>query len=162
MDEVPAMSMKVKDFMIKDVISVHPEASIKEVMKTFVEKKIGGLPIVNDEGLLKGIITDGDILRAIKPIDRHIQDYFNLITYIQEQNMESRLSELADLPIIKIAKTRGIITVSPEDDMKKVVVILAKHHFKKLPVIDKENKVIGVISRGDAIRNIQTTMINEL
>ncbi|MDP4104383.1 MAG: CBS domain-containing protein [Bacillota bacterium] len=155
------MEMKVKDFMIKDVISVSPETTIKEVMKTIVDKKIGGLPIVNNEGILKGIITDGDILRAIKPIDRHIQDYFNLITYIQEQNMESRLSELAELPILKIAKTRGIVTVSPEDDMKQVVVILAKHHFKKLPVIDKENKVVGVISRGDVIRNIQNTIINE-
>ncbi|WML52850.1 CBS domain-containing protein [Neobacillus sp. PS3-12] len=156
------MKMKVKDFMIKDVISVRPDATIKEVMKTFVDKKIGGLPIVNDEGILKGIITDGDILRAIKPIDRHIQDYFNLITYIEEQNMESRLSELAELPILRIAKTRGIVTVSPEDDMKQVVVILAKHHFKKLPVIDKGNKVVGVISRGDVIRNIQNTIINEL
>jgi CBS domain-containing protein len=156
------MKMKVKDFMIKDVISVRPDVTIKEVMKTFVDKKIGGLPIVNDEGILKGIITDGDILRAIKPIDRHIQDYFNLITYIEEQNMESRLSELAELPILRIAKTRGIVTVSPEDDMKQVVVILAKHHFKKLPVIDKGNKVVGVISRGDVIRNIQNTIINEL
>lgn len=147
--------------MIKDVISVSPETTIKEVMKTIVDKKIGGLPIVNNEGILKGIITDGDILRAIKPIDRHIQDYFNLITYIQEQNMESRLSELAELPILRIAKTRGIVTVSPEDDMKQVVVILAKHHFKKLPVVDKENKVVGVISRGDVIRNIQNTIINE-
>jgi CBS domain-containing protein len=155
------MEMKVKDFMIKDVISVSPETTIKEVMKTIVDKKIGGLPIVNNEGILKGIITDGDILRAIKPIDRHIQDYFNLITYIQEQNMESRLSELAELPILRIAKTRGIVTVSPEDDMKQVVVILAKHHFKKLPVVDKENKVVGVISRGDVIRNIQNTIINE-
>jgi CBS domain-containing protein len=156
------MKLKVKDFMIKDVISVRPDATIKEVMKTFVDKKIGGLPIVNDEGILKGIITDGDILRAIKPIDRHIQDYFNLITYIEEQNMESRLSELAELPILRIAKTRGIVTISPEDDMKQVVVILAKHHFKKLPVIDKGNKVVGVISRGDVIRNIQNTIINEL
>ena len=156
------MTIKVKDFMIKDVISVSPEKTMKEVMQTFVDKKIGGLPIVDQEGRLKGIITDGDILRAIKPIDRHIQDYFNLITYIQEQNMESRLSELADLPILKIAKTRGIVTVSPNDDMKQVVVILAKHHFKKLPVIDGENRVVGVISRGDAIRNIQNTIINEL
>jgi CBS domain-containing protein len=156
------MEMKVKDFMIREVISVHPETTIKEVMQTFVDKKIGGLPIVNNDGTLRGMITDGDILRAIKPIDRHIQDYFNLITYIQEQKMESRLSELADLPILKIAKTRGIVTVSPDDEMKQVVVILAKHHFKKLPVVDRENKVVGVISRGDAIRNIQNTILCEL
>jgi CBS domain-containing protein len=159
---VPAMTMKVKDFMIKDVIFVHPDSTIKEVMQTFVDKKIGGLPIVNAEGKLKGIITDGDILRAIRPIDRHIQDYFNLITYIHEQDVESRLNELADLPILKLAKTRGIVTVSPDDDMKQVVVILSKHHFKKLPVTDSDNKVVGVISRGDVIRNIQYTILNKL
>lgn len=154
--------MRVKDFMIKDVISVHPDATIKEVMEIIVKHKIGGLPIVDDTGKLEGIITDGDILRSIRPVDRHIQDYFNLITYIQEENLESRLKEMAAKPIIKISKTRGIVTVSPDEDMKQVVVILAKHHFKKLPVVDKNNHVVGVISRGDAIRNIQTTILESL
>jgi CBS-domain-containing membrane protein len=60
-----------------------------------------------------------------------------------------------------IARTKGIVTVTPEDEMKNVVQLLSKHHFKKLPVIDENHRVVGVISRGDVIRNIQSTILKE-
>lgn len=154
--------MRVKDFMITDVISVRPETSLKDVMKTFVEKKIGGMPIVDKDGKLQGIVTDGDLLRAIKPIDSQIQNYFTYMMYIEEVNLESRLSDMADQPIINVAKTSGIVTIKSEDPLKKVIQLLAKHHFKKLPVIDEKNHVIGIISRGDVIRNIQTNLLNNM
>ncbi|MGG3564327.1 CBS domain-containing protein [Neobacillus rhizosphaerae] len=154
--------MKVKYFMVRDVISVRPNSSIKDVMTTFVEKKIGGVPIVDENGKLLGIVTDGDILRAIKPIDRRIQDYFSFITYIAEEDLDERLDEMAKVDIIRIAKTNGIVSVHPNDDMKTVVTLLSKHHFKKLPVIDETNHVVGVISRGDVIRNIQQTIVKSM
>lgn len=131
-------------------------------MTTFVEKKIGGVPIVDENGKLLGIVTDGDILRAIKPIDRRIQDYFSFITYIAEEDLDERLDEMAKVDIIRIAKTNGIVSVHPNDDMKTVVTLLSKHHFKKLPVIDETNHVVGVISRGDVIRNIQQTIVKSM
>jgi len=148
--------------MVRDVISVRPNSSIKDVMTTFVEKKIGGVPIVDENGKLSGIVTDGDILRAIKPIDRRIQDYFSFITYVAEEDLEERLDEMAKVEIIRIAKTNGIVSVHPNDDMKTVITLLSKHHFKKLPVIDETNHVVGVISRGDVIRNIQQTIVKNM
>jgi CBS domain-containing protein len=159
---VVMINVHVKDFMVKDVISANPNASIKEVMTLFVEGKIGGLPIVDENGVLRGMVTDGDILRAISPVDRRFHDYFSLITYVAEEGLEGRLNELAYLEVIRIAKTQGIVSVHPEDEMKKVVSLLSKHHFKKLPVVDESNHVVGVISRGDVIRSIQETIINEL
>jgi CBS domain-containing protein len=151
--------MKVKEFMVEDVISVSPESAVKDVMTTFVEKKIGGVPIIRKDGTLCGIVTDGDILRAIKPIDRRIHDYFSFITYIAVEDVDIHLSEIIEREIIHIAKTHGIVTVNPNDDMEKVVELLSKHHFKKLPVIDETNHVVGVISRGDVIRNIQQYIV---
>jgi CBS-domain-containing membrane protein len=69
---------------------------------------------------------------------------------------------MANLKIIKIAKTHGLVTVSPEDDVKQVVQLLAKHHFKKLPVIDQYSHVLGVISRGDMIRCVQNTVFDKM
>jgi CBS domain-containing protein len=155
-------TMKVKEFMVKDVISVSPDSSVKDVMTTFVEKKIGGVPIVQKDGTLSGMVTDGDILRAIKPLDRRIHDYFSFITYIATEEVELHLNEIIKRDIIHIAKTNGIVTVHPDDEMETVVNLLAKHHFKKLPVIDETNHVIGVISRGDVIRNIQERIVNSL
>lgn len=154
--------MKVKDFMIKDVISTHPGEHLKDIMKTFVEKKIGGMPVVDDTGKLLGMITDGDILRAMKPRDLQIYDFFTFIMYVEKQELESLMKDMAEMDVLKIAKRNGIVTVSPDDDMEQAMVLLAKHHFKKLPVVDKDHKVVGVISRGDVIRNIQITMLSQL
>ncbi|PLS07330.1 CBS domain-containing protein [Neobacillus cucumis] len=154
--------MKVRDFMVRDVIGVSPETTIKDVMSTFVEKKIGGVPIMKKDGTLCGIVTDGDILRALKPLDRRIHDYFSFITYIAVEDREVHLSEIINREIIKIAKTNGIVTVRPEDEMETVINLLAKHHFKKLPVVNGAGRVVGVISRGDVIRNIQQTIVESL
>jgi len=154
--------MQVKDFMIKDVISVGPDASIKDIIKVFVEKKIGGLPINSEDGKLLGMVTDGDILRAVKPIDDHVIDFFMYMTHIAGQDVLTRLKEMASVKCLKIATTKGIVTVSPEDNMNKVVSLLSKHHFKKLPVIDRDNNVLGVISRGDVVRLIQAKILEEL
>jgi CBS domain-containing protein len=151
--------MLVKDFMITQVITAKAEASIKDVMALFVEKKIGGVPIVDIDGKLSGIVTDGDILRSIKPIDPRIQNYFSFSLYFEGQDLENRLKNMADKEIMEIAKTKQIVTVTPEDNMQKVVQLLSKHHFKKLPVVDVENRVVGVVSRGDVIRNIQSTIL---
>ena len=154
--------MKVKEFMIEDVIIAHPNDSIKAVMTIFVEQKVGGLPICDDDGYLLGMVSDGDILRSIKPIERRIYDFVFYMDYLGEENLQSRLSDLSEKEIIKIAKTKGIITVSPEDEIEHAVTLLSKHHFKKLPVVDQKNRVVGVISRGDVIRKIQRSLLKEM
>ncbi|MBT2755600.1 CBS domain-containing protein [Mesobacillus foraminis] len=153
--------MKVKDFMIKDVVKAKPNESIKDVMSRLVEKKIGGLPICSEDGKLLGMVSDGDILRAIKPIDSRIYSYLLYMAFDEGQSLETRLDNLAETEIINIAKTRGIISVSENEDMEKAVSLLAEHHFKKLPVIDHNRHVVGVISRGDVIRKIQSSIIKE-
>ncbi|WP_059170574.1 CBS domain-containing protein [Bacillus sp. FJAT-27445] len=154
--------MKVKEFMITDVISAAPEMTLAEVMALFVEKKIGGVPVCNKDGKLLGMVTDGDILRAIQPIDRKIVNFLIYMEYLEEIDVKTRLSDTSDTSIISIAKTKNIITVSPDDDMDIAVKHLSCHHFKKLPVVDAENRVVGVISRGDVIRKIQVTILKEL
>lgn len=154
--------MKVKEFMITDVISATPEMKLSEVMALFVEKKIGGVPVCGENSELLGMVTDGDILRVIQPIDRQIFDFLLYMQYAEEKNLKSRLKDTADRIIISIAKTKNLVTVSPEDEMDKAVKLLSQHHFKKLPVIDENNKVVGVISRGDVIRKIQASILKDL
>ena len=59
--------MLVKDFMIKDVYVMNETESLKSLLELFVEKKIGGVPVVDENNRLKGIISDGDVLRTLKP-----------------------------------------------------------------------------------------------
>ncbi len=151
--------MKVKEFMIRDVVKGHPNDSVKDIMKILVENKIGGLPICSEDGKLIGMVSDGDILRAIKPIDHQFYHYLLYMAFDEGQDLGTRLGNLAKTEIINIANTRGIISVTEDDEMEKAVALLAEHHFKKLPVIDRNRHIVGVISRGDVIRKIQSSII---
>ncbi|WP_043932134.1 CBS domain-containing protein [Bacillus sp. EB01] len=151
--------MKVKEFMIQNVISVTPEMTLAEVMTLFVEKKIGGVPVCGEDKKLLGMVTDGDILRAIQPIDRQIYNFIMYLDFVDEVNVIKRIEDTASANILSISKTKNLVTVSPDDEMDVAVKLLAKHHFKKLPVVDSENRVVGVISRGDVIRKIQATIL---
>lgn len=152
--------MKVKEFMIRDVIKAHPNDRVRDVMKVLVERKIGGLPICSEDGKLIGMVSDGDILRAIKPIEHRFYNYLLYVAFDEGQDMGTRLGNLANIEIINIAKTKEIVCVTEDDEMEKAVALLAEHHFKKLPVIDRNKHIVGVISRGDVMRKIQTSIIN--
>jgi CBS domain-containing protein len=154
------LNMKVKEFMIRDVVKAHPNDRVRDVMKVLVDRKIGGLPICSEDGKLIGMVSDGDILRAIKPIEHKFYNYLLYMAFDEGQDMGTRLGNLADTEIINIAKTKEIICVTEDDEMEKAVELLAEHHFKKLPVIDRNKHIVGVISRGDVIRKIQTSIIN--
>lgn len=155
--------MKVKDFMIQDVISVNENDTIKKLLNTLVENKIGGVPVVDSDGKLVGMISDGDVLRTIQPKDTVVYDYFSLMAYTYEKgNLAKVLDTIKDQPLLKMAKKRGIVTVKEDDDIETALKLLAKHHFKKIPVIDEQRKVVGVISRGDIIRTIQKNILQSL
>lgn len=154
--------MKVKDFMITDVISVNKESTIKEVMNTLVVNKIGGVPIIDNKGILVGIVSDGDIIRSINPKEGKMYDFISYVFYLKKEELEEDVELIKDTNIMTIAKHKGIYCVSPEDTMEKVLSILSKHDFKKIPVIDKDRKVVGVVSRGDVVRYIQKKIIDKL
>lgn len=100
--------MKVKDFMIHDVITVRKDDSIKHLLNTLVKYKIGGVPVVDLDGKLVGMISDGDVLRSIKPKDTVVYDFYNLMTYTLEKGkLENILANLKDEPLFKLAKNRG-------------------------------------------------------
>lgn len=154
--------MKVKDFMITDVIFANKEDTIKNVMKILVDKKIGGVPIIDDKGILVGMISDGDIIRSINPKDGKMYDLISYAFYLKKEELEDDIELIKDTNIMTIAKHKNIYCVYPEDTMEKVLSIFSKHNLKKIPVINKDRKVVGVISRGDVIRYIQKKIIDKL
>lgn len=151
--------MKIEDFMIVDVVTVTKDTSITQLLETLVSNHIGGVPIVKEDNTLQGIISDGDIIRYLHPKSRTVYDMFSLVMVNEKENLEQKLKYSMDHRVEDFMRTKGLYTVQPNDDIEKALHILSKYHFKKLPVVDEENKVVGVISRGDMIRFISTQLI---
>ncbi len=155
--------MKVKEFMIQDVIVAHPNDSIKNVMKKLVQHKIGGVPVVTEEGFLLGMISDGDILRKLQPKGSSVYFEYSYIAYdYHKESLEEVLSYAKNFTAVKAMKRKAIVKVKENDDLDDVVKLLSKHHFKKISVVNEKNQVVGVISRGDVIRSIQENLLTEM
>lgn len=146
--------MKVKELMIKDVVKVSPETPLRELLKLLFERRIGGVPVVNAQDQLVGMISDGDILRFIKPISIKPYNFFSYYISMDKVRAEELIPLQLERPVKDCMKSSNLISISEEDDFEKLVTVLAKHHFKKVPVLDRDLRVIGVISRGDIIRLI--------
>ena len=103
--------MKAKDFMIKDVISLNEEATIKTLLEVLMKHKIGGLPLVDPNNKLLGIVTDGDVLRYMNP-KAFISSY---VTYIEE--LDETLKSKSESPVKAIMKKK-VVFVREEDELE--------------------------------------------
>lgn len=154
--------MNVEDFMIADVITIRRDEPIAALLKTLVNHKIGGVPVIDDTGRLAGIVSDGDVLRALAPKQQTHFDFYSMVISFEEEKMEEKIAAVLNDSVEKIMTKRNLQVVYPDDDFSVVLKTLSHHHFKKIPVIDDDRHVVGVISRGDVIRFISRQMMEKL
>jgi len=110
--------------MILDPITVKSDVLVGDVLNLMAENKIGGIPVVDDEFYLKGIVTNRD-LRFVKQ---------------------------KELPIKDIMTSDNIVTTKEGTDLKEAEQILQEYKIEKLPVVDDNNKLIGLITYRDIIK----------
>lgn len=143
--------MTVKDLMTKDVYTIKDTDKVIDLLRLFERKKITGAPVVDNCNRLVGIITVGDILgRIYKPVP-----LFDIMYYVAVLDTDAIVNgEIYDVlgKLVSELMTRKVITVSEDTEFADVAKIMSRHRFKKLPVVDSSNKLIGVISRGEIVR----------
>lgn len=115
---------------------------------------------MDEANRLKGMISDGDIIRHLQPKGRTIYDMFSLVIVNQQENFRNKIESSLEHRAEDMMK-KDIYAVSPDDEIEEALSIFSKHHFKKIPVINEDKQVIGVVSRGDIIRFISTQIIAE-
>jgi CBS domain-containing protein len=144
--------MQVKDIMVKEVITVHKKATIAEIAKVLVDNSISGVPVVDDEGTLVGIVSEGDLLH--KETSPRLPDFINILGAIIYYNGVERYNEdFKKLTAGQAASimTDSVVTVSPEVEIDKVVKLMLQHGIKRIPVVEND-KIVGIISRRDIIK----------
>ncbi|WP_010530745.1 CBS domain-containing protein [Lentibacillus jeotgali] len=152
--------MKIQDFMITDVISVQEDIKIKDLLKTLVEHKIGGVPVVDENARLIGMISDGDVIRYLQPDGRTIYDAFSMVFITEKEGLRNKIETSIEHHSSEIVK-KNVYAVHPDDEIEEALSLLSRYHFKKIPVVDASNKVVGVVSRGDIIRSVYNKVIAE-
>jgi CBS-domain-containing membrane protein len=139
-------AIPVKDLMTKDVVTVKRNADIQEAARRLSGLSISGMPVVDDEGKVIGVISEADILslaglkkgHTFKDILRHL-----LGEPLPKRGPGTTVGDVMRTPAI---------TAGPDDDAREVAAVLDSRRIKRLPVVDHDGKLIGVISRADIVR----------
>lgn len=117
--------MKVKDLMTKKVLVLKPYDTFEDAARLFVKNKIDGAPVVDKDGKLISIITKTDLMKAI----------------INKSKMNTKIEAL---------ELKKVITINSETDIEDAL----KYKIGRLPITDKNNKVVGIITHTDLINNL--------
>ncbi len=161
--------MKVKDLMTKDVVTFRPDMTIKEAMEILAEKNIGGAPVVKD-GKLVGILTQRDILHYLDMAYKAqgwllIPTPFDIIeipkiSSLPYERFTEILEKLGNTRVEEVMQKK-VYYVEPEDDVEDAIELLAKGKINRLPVVNKDKAVVGIITRGDIIRGLYNIKNNK-
>jgi CBS domain-containing protein len=147
-------ALKVRDIMKTEVISVGPETTVRELADILAEHKISGVPVVDSEGLVIGVVSEADVI--LQDADLHFPYYIQFldsIIYLQSvAKFEHRLRKMFGTKVADIM-SQEIITVSPDASVYDAAALMADHKVNRLPVIEDE-KVVGIMTRGDIVRAI--------
>jgi CBS domain-containing protein len=144
--------MKIKDYMTKNVITVTPATSIYDVYKLLAEKQIGGVPVVNKDKKLLGIVTKTEILNVFLP------DYFDMIDdFLYIDDFGALEEELEALPVLELFIAEDImvedaVTIRAGASLLKAPVLMNKFGVRRLPVVDKDGYLVGIITKMDICR----------
>ena len=145
--------MLVKDIMTKDVVTVKKDASIREIAQTIVDRDVSGLPVVDDDGTVCGIVSEGDLVR--KEFAPELPDELCILgAVIYYSGLREYLDAFRKIAAISAEQlmTKKLISVKPDDDVSKVAKILYEKHIKRVPVLDDEKHLLGIVSRRDIVK----------
>ena len=139
-----ALLMEKTPFVVKGTMPVG------EVMHELVNRKVSGMPVVDDGGAPIGFISDGDIMRYLSECHPAITSSYSLMEAANSQTFDEKLKELVALPVSHIA-TERVVSIPQDATLQEACTLLAQHKLKKVPVV-QNGAIVGMLSRSDVIR----------
>lgn len=147
------MPKTVAEVMTCDPIVVKPQTLLEEAIKILAEKRIGGLPVVDDSGKLVGVLSESDLMwqeAEVKP-----PSYIMLldsVIYLENPGRYQRELHKALGQTVGEVMSEHPVTIKPEKKAKDAARLMNEKRIDRLPVIDDAGKVVGIITRGDIVR----------
>ncbi|MGE0884571.1 MAG: CBS domain-containing protein [Blastocatellales bacterium] len=143
--------MQVKEVMSEPAITVNESASLAEIADLMLKEGIGCVPVVNNQGLISGIITESDFAAKEKGVPfstfRAPQIFGK---WMGNSGVEQMYQAAREMKAEEIMKSK-VVTLTENDPLEKAIELLLKHNVNRLPVV-REGKPVGIVSRHDLLR----------
>ncbi len=143
--------IKTKDFMTTDVITIHPDATVEELARLLIERRISGVPVVDKDKNLVGIVTENDLIRQNKRL--HIPTVirlFDAFIVLGSGKIEEEIKNMAATKVHEICN-KDVISITEETPFEEVATIMSEKKIHLLPVL-KDRAIAGIVGKTDILR----------
>ncbi len=124
----------VRDFMTPNLVTVTPDMELRDAVKVLLDHRISGVPVVDDEGVLIGMLSEQDCLPALVEATRHRGSVGPVLEYM----------------------STTLVTVLDSISLDEVVTRFMEESRKRFPVLNDEGALVGQVSRSDVLRAMET------
>lgn len=146
--------LTVADIMTRSVVSIKATTTVREMAGIFDTMHFGTLPVVDDAGNLKGIVTASDLVEQDRPL--HMPTVISIFDWVipleGEGSLQRELDKITAQTASELAST-NVVTVAASDSVSSAAEIMSSKKLHALPVVEG-NKLVGIVSRIDIIRSM--------
>ncbi|MEO0538232.1 MAG: CBS domain-containing protein [Cyanobacteria bacterium P01_A01_bin.123] len=149
------MSKLIADVMTQSPITVKPETSLEEAIQLLAEHKISGLPVVDDQHNIVGILSETDLMWQAMgtPLPAYIM-VLDSVIYLKNPAQYQQELHKALGQTVKDAMTEHVVSTKPDASVRQAAQLMHDHKIRRLPVINAEHKLVGILTRGDIVREM--------
>ena len=152
--------MSIQNVMVREVVTVRQDETVREAWMTIMEKGISGAPVVDEAGNLVGILSLKDMYGAILDRVRKARTLREATTQSMDDETKKReetrelslaMRAVTDSPVSSVLpKEQKVWHLGPLDSLERAIKLMAEHNVNRLPIL-KDGRVVGIISRQDVI-----------
>ena len=146
--------MKVADLMTRAPEILRPKATLEEAARKILETRYGGFPVVDEEGRLLGLLQVEGLLPRPENVPFSDVEALQLFgEWVDEGTLQEIYRRYQSTPV-EAVMLKEIPRVHPEDPLGKALQVLLTTEVRHLPVVDQEDKVVGILTRSDILKLI--------
>jgi CBS domain-containing protein len=141
--------MRARDVMVRAVATTTPETTVEKVAGLMINLRISGVPVLDRNGQLVGIVTEGDLLRRAETGTERQRsrwsEWFSANSRLAAEYIKSHARRVEDV------MTREVVTVGELADLGEIAELMETRHIKRVPVLH-DGKIVGIVSRADLLQ----------
>ena len=142
-------AVKVADVMTSGVAAVEPETPLKDVAALMVDKGISGVPVVDPDGAVLGVVSEADfVIKERGAVRSRSRPFARVLGHSRQTRRELAKIEATTA---EEAMTSPAVTVGANDNLKRAAEIMASRQINRLPVV-QDGRLVGIITRADVVR----------
>lgn len=153
------MTLQARDIMTRAVATVAPETSIHDIAKIMVERRISGMPVVDENNRILGIVTEADLVHRIETATERKSSWW-LKLFSDPEALAREFSKSHGRTAADIM-TRKAVCVQENATLDAIADAFDTHRIKRVPVV-RDHELVGIVSRGDIVRALLRMTEHEL